>query len=244
MNPKFTDAQDISLFYLLAVPRTNSESTKNNSWSRKTLHVKLDCSFVMMNLCAMFSLLVSILWWQVVDGGTAVRSGRVKVCVSVTPEPNLDSVRKKYQDSNIHYMPGKFMWIVSSYQSMQSSSSASSSLLSSFFLLYDGLSFDIMLHCSLFCGSFLSSMCSWVSSFLPLHGRSFFGLGGFEDSMAALHIVVCNMCEQYTWWDIKSWIIFFVIQLYFTGKKLKVPWANAGIPGSDWFAAQHEDECW
>ena len=59
MNPKFTDAHDISLFYLVAVPSTNSESSKNKSWSRKTLHVKFDCSYVMKNLCAMFSLLAS-----------------------------------------------------------------------------------------------------------------------------------------------------------------------------------------
>lgn len=140
MNPKFTDAHDISLFYLLAVPRTNSESTKRKSWSRQTLHVKFDCSYVMKNLCAMFSLLVSILWWQVVDGGAAVKSGRVKVCMSVTPEPNLDSVLKEYRDCNIHYMPGKLMWIVSSYQSVQSStssSSASSSLSSIFYFMMD-----------------------------------------------------------------------------------------------------------
>lgn len=133
MNLEFTDAPDISLFYLQAVPRTNSESTKRKSWSRKTLHVKFDCNYVMKNLCVMFWLLVSILWWQVVDGGAAIKSGRVKVCVSVTPEPNLDSVQKKFQDCNIHYMTGKLMWIVSSYQSMHSSSSSASCLSSSIF---------------------------------------------------------------------------------------------------------------
>jgi len=45
----------------------------------------------------------------VVDGGTSVKSGRVKVSMSVTPEPNLDSVRKKYQDSNMYYMPGELV---------------------------------------------------------------------------------------------------------------------------------------
>ncbi|PNF32574.1 5'-3' exoribonuclease 1 [Cryptotermes secundus] len=44
---------------------------------------------------------------EVVDGSTSVKSGRVKVSMSVTTEPNLDSVRRKYHDSNIHYMPGK-----------------------------------------------------------------------------------------------------------------------------------------
>ncbi|XP_021920765.1 5'-3' exoribonuclease 1 isoform X2 [Zootermopsis nevadensis] len=44
---------------------------------------------------------------EVIDGGTSVKSGRVKVSMSVTPEPNLDRVRKKHQDSNIYcYMPG------------------------------------------------------------------------------------------------------------------------------------------
>jgi len=139
MNPKFADAHDISLFNLLAVPSSNTESTKSKSWSRKTLHVKFDSSYVMKNLYAMFSLLVFALWWQVVDGGAAVKSGRVKVCVSVTPEPNLDSVRKKYQDCNIHYMPGNLMWIVSSCESMQSSSSSipSSLSLSIFYFMND-----------------------------------------------------------------------------------------------------------
>jgi hypothetical protein len=36
---------------------------------------------------------------------------------------------------------------------------------------------------------------------------------------------------------------FFLIQLCFTGKKLEGLWANAGIPGNDWLAAQHEDGC-
>ena len=107
---------------------------KSKIRSRKNLRVKFDCSYVIKNLCAMFSLLVSVLWWQVMDSDEAVKRGRVKLCMSVTPEPNLDSVRKKYQDCNIHYMPGKLKWIVSSYESMQfSSSSAPSSLSSSIF---------------------------------------------------------------------------------------------------------------
>jgi hypothetical protein len=48
----------------------------------------------------------------VVDGGTSVKNGRVKVSMSVTTEPSLDGVRKKYQDSNIHYMPGKLEFAV------------------------------------------------------------------------------------------------------------------------------------
>ena len=114
---------------------------------------------VMKNICAMLSLLVSILWWQVVDGGAAVKSGRIKVCVSVTPEPNLDSVRKKYQDSNVHYMPGNLMWIISSYESMQSSSSSCSSSSSSVPSSLSSSIFHFMMDCHMTsCSSVLFSV--------------------------------------------------------------------------------------
>lgn len=171
---------------------------KSKSWSRKTSHVKFNCSYVMKNLCATFSLLVSIFWWQVVDGGAAVKSGRIKVCVSVTPEPNLDSVRKKYQDSNIHYMPGNLMWIVSIYESMQSSSSSVPSSLSSsiFYFMVD----CHMKSCSivLFSVAIVFLVCALEYHHF-YHSMAHLSLGGFEDSiMAALHIVVCrNMWTVY-----------------------------------------------
>ncbi|PSN30434.1 5'-3' exoribonuclease 1, partial [Blattella germanica] len=43
---------------------------------------------------------------EVVDGGNLVKSGRVKVNMSVTPEPNLDGLRKQHHDTIVQYMPG------------------------------------------------------------------------------------------------------------------------------------------
>ncbi|KAJ9598748.1 hypothetical protein L9F63_026718, partial [Diploptera punctata] len=43
---------------------------------------------------------------EVVDGGNTVKSGRVKVSMSVTPEPDLEGIRKQHQDNLVQYMPG------------------------------------------------------------------------------------------------------------------------------------------
>ena len=43
-----------------------------------------------------------------VDGGATVKNGRVKVSMSVTPEPDLETIRKQHQDTIVRYMTGEF----------------------------------------------------------------------------------------------------------------------------------------
>ena len=50
-----------------------------------------------------------------VDGGNTVKSGRVKVSMSVTPEPHLEGIRKQHHDSIVQYMAGETMFVQLQY---------------------------------------------------------------------------------------------------------------------------------